>query len=79
MNEHHAALLRLLEPGVWYCSADYDGCKRLEPGTPVRGKLFRGLVTDGYVESSPVFEGFTIKKYRITSSGSTWLAAFVDC
>ena len=75
MNERHTALLRLLKPGVWYCASDYEGCARLEPGTPVRGKLFSKLVGDGYVESLPVFEGFTIRKYRITSSGVAWLAA----
>jgi len=74
-NERQATLLRLLKPGVWYCAADYEGCEVLERGTPVGGKIFSKLVTDGYVESSPVFDGFTIMKYRITEVGSTWLEA----
>ncbi|MFT4548741.1 MAG: hypothetical protein ACI9MB_002694 [Verrucomicrobiales bacterium] len=64
-----------MKPGLWYCPADYDGCEILEPGTPVRGKVFLELIGDGYVESEPVFEGFTIMKYRITESGSECLAA----
>jgi len=74
MNAQQATLLRLLKPGLWYCASDYEGCALLEPGTPVRGRIFSQLVNDGYVESSPVFEGFTIEKYRITASGSEWLA-----
>ena len=72
-NERHATLLRLLKPGVWHCASDYEGCAILEPGTPVRGKMFLKLVEEGYVESLPVFEGFTIQKYRITAAGSAWL------
>lgn len=64
-----------MQPGVWYCASDYEGCALLESGTPVRGKLFRQLIAEGLVESLPVFEGFTIRKYRITPSGSAWLAA----
>ena len=76
MNERHATLLRLLKPGVWYCATEYDGCEVLEPGTAVRGKIFSNLVGNGYLESEPVFEGFSTKKYRITAIGSEWVAAF---
>ena len=37
--------------------------------------MFMKLVSSGYVESSLVFEGFPIQKYRITPIGPTWLAA----
>ena len=75
MNESHATLLRLLEPGVWYCASNYDGCSVLERGTPVSGKIFSTLVRDGLVDCAPVFEGFSIKKYRITAKGSESLSA----
>ena len=75
MNDRHATLLRLLKPGVWYCASEYDGCSVLERGTPVKGRIFSTLVRDGYVECAPVFEGFSIKKYRITARGSASLAA----
>ena len=73
--ERQAELLRLLKPGFWYCASDYEGCEVLEPGSPVRGKMFLKLISDGYVESLPVFDGFTMMKYRITEAGSEWLAA----
>ena len=73
MNERNATLLRLMEPGIWYCPADYEGCEQLEPGTPVRGRAFTQLINDGLVESEPVFDGFTILKYRITESGTAYL------
>jgi len=74
MNEPYLSLLRLLKPDLWYCPADYDGCELLEPGTPVKGKAFSQLIEDGYVESVPVFDGFTMMKYRITDSGLACLA-----
>ncbi len=75
MTEQHAALLRLMKPGVWYCASEYDGCTLFERDAPVRGRVFSKLIGDGYVECEPVFEGFSMKKYRITDMGSKWLAA----
>lgn len=75
MNEQHVALLQLLKPGIWYCATEFEGCVVLELGTSARGMMFSKLVRDGYVESEPVFEGFTTMKYRITDAGSDWLAA----
>ncbi len=75
MNERQADLLTLMKPGVWYCAADYEGCEVLEPGSPVRSKVFTILIGDGHVESEPVFDGFTTLKYRITELGSASLAA----
>lgn len=74
MNKPYTALLRLLKPGVWYCSIQYDGCRVLEQGAPVRGKIFEKLIGEGYVECEPVFDGFSTKKYRITDMGTAWLA-----
>ena len=75
IEEKYATILLVMTPGVWYCFSDYEGCSALPECTgSVSRRLFATLVNKGLVESIPVFEGFMVKKHRITTAGVEWLA-----
>lgn len=73
-DERGRAALVLMRPGIWYCINEYAGCEVLpEYRDGISSQLLESLVEKGYVESVPVFEGFIIRKHRITAKGVDWL------